>query len=336
MVIQKCHICGGPGEEDPEHPNLRCYRCGKYIVTVDSFDLMKTHAERWADETIANASGWIREHPGTELNKAILGYLKRLSTPSVAEKADKLLLYLAQKYPYPGSSISLPKVDHLDRFISVSRSRPEEEFSRLADSEVREYRLLLPLMGASWSVNERELVYILNKYLCEHKRILSAKTTLYEYEMTPIGWDYVSSLRRGQNDSNTAFVAMWFDPEMESAWIDGIDKGIRDAGYDPVRIDKVEHNNKIDDEIIAAIRRAKFLVTDFTGHRGGVYFEAGFAMGLGIPVIWLCREDHLEGAHFDTRQYNFVVWKQGEHKELAARLRNRIEATIGAGEGVTT
>lgn len=42
-----------------------------------------------------------------------------------------------------------------------------------------------------------------------------------------------------------------------------------------------EHSNKIDDEIIGEIRRSAFIVADFTGHRGGVYFEAGFAMGLG-------------------------------------------------------
>ncbi len=37
----------------------------------------------------------------------------------------------------------------------------------------------------------------------------------------------------------------------------------------------------------------RFMIADFTGHRGGVYFEAGFAHGLGIPVIWTCREDQL-------------------------------------------
>ena len=36
-----------------------------------------------------------------------------------------------------------------------------------------------------------------------------------------------------------------------------------------------EHINRIGDEIISQIRRSKFLIADFTGHRGGVYFEAG-------------------------------------------------------------
>jgi hypothetical protein len=60
-----------------------------------------------------------------------------------------------------------------------------------------------------------------------------------------------------------------------------------------------EHINKMGDEIISQIRRSKFLIADFTGHRGKVYFEAGLAMGL--PVFWTCRRDDLDKLHFDMR-----------------------------------
>lgn len=68
------------------------------------------------------------------------------------------------------------------------------------------------------------------------------------------------------------------------------------------------------------------MIADFTGNRNGVYFEAGFAMGLGIPVIWTCRKDHIDNVHFDTRQYNHIVWETPE--ELREKLTYRIEATI--------
>ncbi len=123
---------------------------------------------------------------------------------------------------------------------------------------------------------------------------------------------------------------MWFDKSVDPAHA-AIEAGIRSSGYEPLRIDRKEHNNKIDDEIVAGIRRSKFLVADFTGHRGGVYFETGFATGLGLPVIWLCRQDELEKTHFDTRQYNFIVWEADKLAELSKALQNRIEATIGYG-----
>ena len=107
----------------------------------------------------------------------------------------------------------------------------------------------------------------------------------------------------------------------------------KDLGYEPLRIDRKEHINKIDDEIIAEIRRSRFLVADFTqgesGARGGVYYEAGFAHGLNIPVIFTCQENAIGKVHFDTRQYNHITWKTPE--ELQARLAQRISATIGDG-----
>ena len=97
-------------------------------------------------------------------------------------------------------------------------------------------------------------------------------------------------------DSSQAFVAMWFDDSIIEAYKQGVEKGIKEAGYKPLRIDQKEHINKIDDEIIAEIRRSRFLIADFTqgpdGARGGVYYEAGFAAGLGIPVIYTCKRRH--------------------------------------------
>ena len=97
----------------------------------------------------------------------------------------------------------------------------------------------------------------------------------------------------------------------------------------PVRVDRVEHTNRIDDEIVAQIRTASFVVADFTGHRGGVYFEAGFALGLNLPVIWTCRKADMADLHFDIRQYNTIDWDSPEN--LALRLQRRIEATLGKG-----
>jgi nucleoside 2-deoxyribosyltransferase len=91
-------------------------------------------------------------------------------------------------------------------------------------------------------------------------------------------------------------------------------------------LDLVEHNEKICDRIIAEIRTCQFLVADVTLQRPGVYFEAGFAMGLGRPVIWTCRKDDLVDVHFDTRQYNHIDWK--DSGGLRMRLADRIKATI--------
>lgn len=126
---------------------------------------------------------------------------------------------------------------------------------------------------------------------------------------------------------------MSFNPELNTLWHDGIEAGIRTAGYLPLRVDGKEHSNRIDDEIVAEIRKSRFIVTDLTGQNAGAYFEAGFAMGLGKPVIWTCREDEVadKKVHFDTRQYSIVTWTEDQIPDFAKRLALRIQATLGFG-----
>ena len=155
------------------------------------------------------------------------------------------------------------------------------------------------------------------------------------YRITVEGYARLAELDLTATDSSKAFVAMWFDDSMDAVWENAIEPGIEDAGYEAVRIDRKEHLNKIDDEIIAELRRARFVVADFTqggdGARGGVYYEAGFAHGCGIPIIFSCRADAIEKVHFDTRQYNHIVWEAEKPEEFRDRLTKRICAVIGDG-----
>ncbi len=146
--------------------------------------------------------------------------------------------------------------------------------------------------------------------------------------ITAAGWSELSRLDHAGIDSHRGFIAMAFSSDRDPAE-KAISAAVRAAGYLPIRIDKVEHVNKIDDEIIARIRASKFLVADFTLQRNGVYFEAGFMLGLGRPVIWLCEKSDLANVHFDTRQYNTLTYS--DLSDLQARLQTRIEAVIGHG-----
>ena len=145
--------------------------------------------------------------------------------------------------------------------------------------------------------------------------------------LTVEGWRRIDELRERQPVSRQAFVAMWFAKELDEVWENGFKKGIEESKYfRAIRVDTLEYNEKVDDRIVAEIRRSGLLVADFTGNRGGVYFEAGLALGLGIPVIWTCRFNSIDDVHFDTRQYNHIVW--GNSDQLRKRLADRISATV--------
>jgi hypothetical protein len=71
---------------------------------------------------------------------------------------------------------------------------------------------------------------------------------------------------------------------------------------------------------------SKFMIADFTKHRNGVYFEAGFGRGLGMEVIYTCKKEDIDNAPFDTRQYQHILWSNSE--ELKEQLTFRIKALI--------
>ena len=137
-------------------------------------------------------------------------------------------------------------------------------------------------------------------------------------------------------DSSQCFVAMWFDDSLDDVYEKGFSPAIQAAGYTPLRIDKDPGViGKLDDAIIAAIRRSRFVVADFThgddGARGGVYYEAGFAQGLDLPVIFTCRKDMMVNVHFDTNHFNHILWEWENPEDLREQLTDTIVAAIGQG-----
>ena len=157
----------------------------------------------------------------------------------------------------------------------------------------------------------------------------------FSFSISNKGWEKLAEKK--SEDSNRAFVAMWFGDSLNEVYKKAIRPAIKEAGYEPIRIDEQPHNDRIDNRIIAEIRRCKFVVCDFTADqleggthipRGGVYFEAGFATGLDKTVIWTCRKDQINEIHFDTRQFNYILWKQEKLGKFKTDLLNRIKATI--------
>jgi len=150
--------------------------------------------------------------------------------------------------------------------------------------------------------------------------------------LTMAAWEHLEEIKKKGRSSTRCFVAMWFDHSMTEVYDKAIASAILRAGYEPLRVDRHEHVNRIDDEIVGQIKRSRFMVADFTGQRHGVYFESGLMLGLGRSVIWMCRKDELNkdgGLHFDVRQFNFITYESPAEAEK--RLYDRILAIEGEG-----
>ena len=229
------------------------------------------------------------------------------------------------------------RIDRLLRFFA-DRSDGSHSLYIERDTAAGRYETTELLMAATESSSNPETIFWLLSQVKDMGLLLNEQATS-RYALTVKALERLESQDVG--GSRKAFVAMWFDNSTLAAYDQGVEPAVRDAGYEPVRIDRQEHSNKIDDEIISEIRRSRFVIADFTCGtvlsegkevaipRGGVYYETGFAQGLGLPVIWTCRQDQIDQVHFDTRQFNHILWT--DPHDLHEKLRNRISAVIGDG-----
>lgn len=321
---EKCLIWGtaveiaDPDGRDGTHVISSPRAGGEYFISRTAAAMLKS----WDEPKKAQLTSWLVEQRRLgvscpDISSATLDDVTKRRPLSVHDRADTLLRYLGAKSDLLGTVVKFYALDNTkaletaNQLLAWTASRQMSEVITLAE-------------------------YCSEEGWIEHRateRTGSSQNTVHELMLRPPGYARLAELDGISSGSKQAFVAMWFDESMKGAYEEGIELAIREAGYEPLRIDRKEHINKIDDEIIAEIRRSRFLVADFTqgesGARGGVYYEAGFAHGLNIPVIFTCQEDAIGKVHFDTRQYNHITWKTPE--ELQTRLVQRISATIGDG-----
>lgn len=105
----------------------------------------------------------------------------------------------------------------------------------------------------------------------------------------------------------------------------------------PIRVDRIEHNDDVDDRIISEIKKCDFALADLTYARPSVYFEAGFAER-NVPVIYTCRKDHLSPkaddqygnfrVHFDLQMKNIISWSDASDHRFSEKLGKRVVRII--------
>lgn len=280
---------------------------GDYRITGTAAALIEAESLDPAAKARLTTALIDRRRDGDEaphVDSKLLEESRNASALAHGARARKLLRHIADRESLsPGQSVSLGT----------------EDSSALAYSE-------------SWTGYQLQ---VLTRYLVQEKWLDVGMRTLESthYTVTVAGHNELDS--GGVRETDQVFVGMWFNSEMSDAYMHGIAPAIRDAGFVPMRIDEKKDANRIDDDIITEIKRSRFVVADMThgtdGVRGSVYYEAGFAHGRGLEIIYCCRQDCIDGLPFDTRQYHHIVWETPE--ELRSKLSERIRARIGSAAG---
>ncbi|MFQ5852934.1 MAG: hypothetical protein ACE5JU_20430, partial [Candidatus Binatia bacterium] len=134
------------------------------------------------------------------------------------------------------------------------------------------------------------------------------------------------------------FVAMRIgDPKTDAVYDRLIKPTIRRVGLNPRRIDRLMHNERIDQRILKELYGAHVVVADLTFARPSVYWEAGYAERQ-VPVVYTCRRDHLRAraddefgnykVHFDLRTKNIIQWTSANDRQFSTALQKRLRYVL--------
>ena len=288
------------------------------------------------------------------------GFRARLTTLLVRERQlgndlPKITMNVIAAAKSAGPAVMDERLTNLLRFLidstpiagqPVDMGYPDESQDARGNEVYKEAkRNLASALAHSESINIEEMEYLADslasrRLVDKGAKIRLGQSTYYSpfgflCRVTASGYSVVESLQV-EGTSDQCFVALWFNENTDALYDSAIEPAVKAAGYKPLRIDRqLNFLSKIDDQIIAEIRRSRFVIADFThderGARGSVYYEAGFALGLDIPVIFTCREDLIDDLHFDTSHFLHLPWSADTPEVLKEPLKSRILANIGVG-----
>ena len=222
---------------------------------------------------------------------------------SPAVQAMNLIRYIGDQVSESGKPIL---VDHI-RVFHEAIGAPSDEFALQLVEDLKERNVL---------------IYRVSPMVGDPSR---------EYNLTLDGWEQYEAEKRGGFDGNYGFLAMQFDDSDLDPFVkDVVKPAVKDAtGYDLVDMRDVSKAGIIDNIMRVRIRDAKFVIADLTHGNNGAYWEAGYAEGLGKPVIYICEKEKFEskdGTHFDTNHCTTVFWSKSRDND--EDFRQKLTATL--------
>jgi len=321
-MSDKCPVCNSNVKEPRFYDDrdrsmylYSCQRCGDYSIE-SSFKRFLPNILEGDKRKIAVLSHWIRtkheakappdKFGGTELitlNKELVDTIIKQPPPSLDEQVNNYIHWLGNNIEAGGDFVQVESSKHQ----AIMGAKTSEEFE-FVFSHLRREGLI--------EANLKEM----------------AGFRFDKVTLSFDGWKYYGNLKRGAIDSHKAFMAMKYGDEKLDKIVDETFKpAVKQTGFDLSRlVDRPQPAGLIDDRLRVEIQTSRFLIADLTHENRGAYWEAGYAEGMGKPVIYTCEKAKFEEqkTHFDTNHHLTVPWDAENLQEAAEELKVTIRATL--------
>jgi hypothetical protein len=311
-MITKCPVCDADLKSAPERAGmqdafeLECPACGSFTMTGTLLGVLPG----WrAKDSLASAKlshalrrAQLRDE-AVQLSTYTAKSVLELPLPRPSEQADLMVRWLAEHLPGPGETLWVEPRTH----SSIVGASSPKGFGLVVD-----HLFEVGLLRGTQS-----------KTLNEPGR---AHATL-----SMRGWEYYEQLRRGASNQRKAFMAMKYgSPDLDAVVRDVFKPCVEATGFALRRLDDEPRAGLIDDRLRVEIQSSDFLIADLSHDNLGAYWEAGYAEGLGKPVIYTCERSKFDTAktHFDTNHHLTVIWDALSPADAGVQLKATIRATL--------
>jgi hypothetical protein len=288
-----------------------CPRCGPYVLTssVQSTVLNTLRKDFRARAVVSHALRLMHanESEPVKLDTYLLdAILKNERLPTPAQQADSFVLWLGENQPTYSQRIAIPMpaIGAIIGTSDVGESQPTGGYAFIVEG------------------------VLANGFLDAG---LGVGVAMSKCRLSFAGWQRYEELRTQSTVSRSAFMAMSFrNADVRTAYSSCFQPAVTATGFDLHAVNDPSQAGLIDLRIEVGIRRAKFVVADLTDANSGAYWEAGFAHGMGKPVIYTCEKRFFEAnkTHFDTSHHYTVVWDLGDLPSAEGDLKTVIRATL--------
>lgn len=313
----ECPICGlrpvsVTRKEDARKRLIKvvdCFRCGTYQVFDDVIERYRTRPHlaprlsyhvrkmrRLAGET----------HPF--VTEEFAGKFSSEPLPSVAEQADNLVKCLGD----------------------ITRERDPTDWVFLKPEVIQELTARIGAYSEAsfWLIARPESGYANWGFFQ-----FQTSRPVPMLRLTPVGWERYEALQGLPSETRLAFMAMKYgDQILDRMLTECFRPAVAKTGF---KLQILTDNAKaglIDDRLRVEIRKARFLIADLTHQNAGAYWEAGFAEGLGRPVIYTCERSVFDNEktkpHFDTNHHLTVVWSESDTTKTEQEMKSVVRATL--------
>jgi nucleoside 2-deoxyribosyltransferase len=303
LICKKQNILVGEGR-GPDGALYTCPRCGQYGADFPFLHFARQHA--FTKKEVALLSHYTldssRGGKRPELTNELVDDLVTGRIPRPPQQARSILLWLSEELGETfGAKISVP---------------PEVLCTIACAIEVGDVDLILE------DLKNKGILQLGARSFLEDPR---------EIGLTVLGWSEAERLLRTASDSQFAFMAMPFrEAEIRENLKRYWKPAVEATGFELRPLNEEPEAGLIDNRMRVKIRKCRFLLAELTKNNSGAYWEAGYAEGLGRPVIYLCEESYFHDpkTHFDTNHCQTVVWNRSKMDDAVEELKATIVHTL--------